>query len=130
MGFYHLPDHSILSFKVRILEKIYHPTNNPSLSTLLCRQREEFWIRELGTATPYSCNDKIDSVGNLTSPRCSSVNSMRLFGSSQRRKRSHGHRHYNRPHFHADVAFDTLLPYVQQLLGPTYSYQAVSAAGN
>ena len=42
---------------------------------------------------------------------------MRLFGSSQRRKRSHGHRHYNRPNFHADVAFDTLLPYVQQPLG-------------
>ena len=40
---------------------------------------------------------------------------MRLFGSSQRRKRSHGHRHYNRPNFHADVAFDTLLPYVQPL---------------
>ena len=37
--------------------------------------------------------------------------------SSQRRKRSHGHRHYNRPNFHADVAFDTLLPYIQQPLG-------------
>ena len=127
---FNLPDHSILSFKVRILEKIYHPTNNPSLSTPLRRQREEFWIRELGTAAPYGCNDKIDSVGNLTSPRCSSVNVMRLFGSSQRRKRSHGHRHYSRPNFHADVAFDTLLPYVQQPLGPSYSYQAVSAAGN
>ena len=42
---------------------------------------------------------------------------MRLFGSSQRRKRSYGHRHYNRPNFHNDVAFDTLLPYVQQPLG-------------
>ena len=29
----------------------------------------------------------------------------------------HGHRHYNRPNFHADVAFDTHLPYVQQPLG-------------
>ena len=45
---------------------------------------------------------------------------MRLFGSSQRRKRSHGHRHYSRPNFHADVAFDTLLPYVQQPLGLHY----------
>ena len=27
------PDHSILSMKVRILEKIYHHTNNPTLST-------------------------------------------------------------------------------------------------
>ena len=68
---FNLPDHSILSFKVRILEKIYHPSNNPSLSTPLRRQREEFWIRELGTAAPYGCNDKIYSVGNLTSLRCS-----------------------------------------------------------
>ena len=40
-----------------------------------------------------------------------------LFGRSQRRKRSHGHRYYNRPNFHADVAFYTLLPYIQQPLG-------------
>ena len=93
------PDHSILSFKVRILEKIYHPTNNPSPSTPLRRQREEFLIRKLGTAAPYDCNDKIDSVGKLTSSGCSSVNVMRLFGSSQRRKRSHGYRHYKRPNF-------------------------------
>ena len=71
----------------------------------------------MGTTAAYGCNDKIDFVGNLTSPRCSSVNVMRLFGCSQRRKRSHGHRHYNRPNFHADVAFDTLLPYIQQPLG-------------
>ena len=56
----------------------------------LYRQREKFWIRELDTAAPYGCNDKTVSVGNLTSPRCSSVNVMKLFGSSQRRKRSHG----------------------------------------
>ena len=114
---FNLPDHSILSFKVRILEKIYHPTNKPSLSTPLRRLGEGFWIRELGTAAPYGCNDKIDSVENLTSPRCSSFNVMGLFGSSQRRKRNHGHRHYNHPNFHADVAFDTLLPYVHQPLG-------------
>ena len=41
---------------------------------------------------------------------------MRLFGSSKRRKRSHGHRHCNSPNFHADVAFDTLFPHVQQTL--------------
>ena len=76
-----------------------------------------FFFRKLGTAAPYGCNDKIDSVGNLTSPKCSSVNVMRLFGSSQRRKRSHGHRHYNCLNFHADVTFETLLPYVQQPLG-------------
>ena len=46
--------------------------------------------------------------------RCRSVSVMRLFGSSQRHKRSHGHRHYNR---HVDVAFNTLLSYLQQPLG-------------
>ena len=105
------------------------PTNNPSLSTPLRRQREAFWIRELGTAAPYGCNDKIVSVGNLTSPRCSSVNVMSLFGSSQRRKGSHAHRHFNRPNFHADVAFDTLLPYVA-IRTSSYLYQAITAAGN
>lgn len=32
------PDHSVLSMKVRILEKIYHHTNSPSLSTPFHRQ--------------------------------------------------------------------------------------------
>ena len=41
------PDHSILSMKVRILEKICHPTNNPNLSTPFRRKREEYWIRLL-----------------------------------------------------------------------------------
>ena len=36
-----LPDHSILSMKVGISEKIYHPTNNPNLSTPFRRKREE-----------------------------------------------------------------------------------------
>jgi len=43
------PDYSSLSMKVRILEKIYHPSNNPILSTPLKktrRQKEEFesWV--------------------------------------------------------------------------------------
>ena len=55
---FNLPDHSILSFKVKkkILENVYNPSNDPSLSTPLRRQREEFWIRELGIAAPYGCN--------------------------------------------------------------------------
>ena len=44
---FNLLDHSILSFKVRILEKVYHPSNNPNLIAPLRRQREEYWIREL-----------------------------------------------------------------------------------
>ena len=109
-------DHSILSMKVRILEKIYHKTNNPTLSTPLRRQREEYWIKELGCATPYGCNDKIDSLGNLSSPGCDSVNVLNLFNKSIRRPRSHGHRRYNSPTIH-NVSFDSLLPLLQKPLG-------------
>ena len=38
------------------------------------------------------------------------------FNNTQRRKRSHGHRSYNKPAIH-DVSFDSLLPYVNQQLG-------------
>ena len=94
---FNLPDHSILSMKVRILEKIYHPTNNPSLSTPLRRKREEHRIRQLGTAAPYGCNDHMDSIGNLTSPGCESVNVLNLFDRTSRRHRGHGSRKYNKP---------------------------------
>ena len=111
------PDNSILSMKVRIIEKIYHHTNSPTLSTPFRRQREEHWIRKLGTAFPYGCNDNIGSIGNITSPQCSNLNVMGLFNNTPRRKRSHGHRSYNKPIIH-DVSFDSLLPYVNTPLGP------------
>ena len=110
------PDHSILSMKVRFIEKIYHPSNSPKLSTPLRRKREEYWIKELGTATPYGCNDKVDSVGNLSSPACSSTNVMELFNTSSRRRRSHGQRHYTRPILH-DISFRGLIKYVNAPLG-------------
>ena len=113
---FNLPDHSILSLRVRILEKIYHPTNNPNLSTPFRRKREDYWIKQLGTAAPYGCNDHIDSVGNLTSPGCQSVNVLQLFDKTARRRRSHGIRKYNKPDIH-DVSFDALLPFVNQQLG-------------
>ena len=110
------PDHSILSMKVRILQKIYHPTNNPNLSTPLRKQTEEYWIKELGTAIPYGCNDNIHSIGNLSSPKCSSLNVMSILNPSPRRKRSHGHRHYTSPDDH-DISFNDLLSYMQKPLG-------------
>ena len=76
-----------LSMKVRILERLYHPTNNPSFSTPFRRKREEHGIQQLGTAAPYGCNDHIDSIGNLTSPGCQSVNVLNLFDRTSR-----GHR--------------------------------------
>ena len=102
---FHLPDHSILYMKVRILEKIYHPTNNPNLSTPSRRK-----------AAPYGCNDHIDSIGHLTSPGCQSENVLNLFDRTSRRHRSHGSRKYNKPDIH-DVLFDGLLPFVNLQLG-------------
>jgi hypothetical protein len=111
------PDHSILSMKVRIIEKIYQHTNSPTLSTPFRRQQEEHWIRKVGTAFPYGCNDNIGSIGNIISPQCSNVNVMGLFTNTPRRKHSHGHRSYNKPIIR-DVSFDSLLPYVNIPLGP------------
>ena len=60
--------------RVRIIEKIHHRTTNPNLAASLRRQKEDYGIRELGTATPYGCNGKIDGIGILSSPTCRSVN--------------------------------------------------------
>jgi hypothetical protein len=38
-------------------------TNN---STRLRREKEDYWIRELRTATPYGCNDKVDGIGIIS----------------------------------------------------------------
>ena len=86
------------------------------MSTHFRRQREEFWIKTLGTASPYGCNDNLSSIGNLTSPSCSNTNVMNLFPSHSRRKRSHGHRHYT-PVWHNDISFDDLLPFINKPLG-------------
>ena len=103
--------------KVRILEKIYHPENKPINScTPFRRNREKHWIRQLGTAVPYSCNDHIDSIGNHTSPGCQSVNVFNLFDRTSRRHESHGPRRYNNPEIH-NVSFDGLLPFINLQLG-------------
>jgi len=100
----------------RIIEKIYHRTNNPNLATPLRSQKEDYWIQELGTATPYGCNDKIDGIGILSNPTCRSVNVVYIFNSAPRRKQSHGHRHYTSPILH-DVSLNDLLPFMQKPLG-------------
>jgi hypothetical protein len=73
------PDHSILSMRVRIIRKLYHRTNNSNLTTPLRGQHEDYWIRELRTATPYGCNDKFDGIDNLSNPTCRSMKVMDLF---------------------------------------------------
>jgi hypothetical protein len=45
--------------------KKYNEINNPILATPLHRQNENYWIRELGTATPYGCNHKIDGIDRV-----------------------------------------------------------------
>ena len=61
---FELPNHSILSIGVIVIEKIYHHTNSLNLSTHYHRERKEFWIKELGTASHYGCNDNVYSFGN------------------------------------------------------------------
>ena len=48
------------------------------------RQKEDYWIPKLGTATPYGCNDKLDGIGILCSPTSISVNVMNMFNSYSR----------------------------------------------
>jgi hypothetical protein len=113
--YFNSPYHSILSMRVWIL--IYHHPDCPNLSTPFRRQREDYWIKNLGTAFPYGCSDNIANVGNLTAPQTNNVNVMGLFQHRERRRYSHGHRTYTKPTIH-DVTFDSLLPYVNRKLGP------------
>jgi hypothetical protein len=113
------PDHSILFMRVRILENIKHYTNNPTVSTTFRRQRENHWIRILGTVFPYGCNDNINNLGNLTSPLTNNVNLLGLFPNNKRRRCSNGHRSYNRPIIQ-DVTPKSLLPDVNKSLSSHY----------
>ena len=101
--------------KVRILEKNYHPTNSPVINKNYRSEREEYWIRRLGTSIPYGCNDNNKSIGNLSNQYDNSINVMILFDKNPRRKRSHGNRHYTSPKMH-DVPINGLLPCIQKPL--------------
>ena len=77
---------------------LYYGMSLSSSSLTVCRHnRELFWIKELGTAMPYGCNDNIKGVGNLLSPGCSEINVMSLFNTIPRTKRSHGHKRIQHP---------------------------------
>ena len=58
----------------------------------------------------------MDSVGNLSSPRCSGTNVMALFTPQVRRFRSHGRRHYNKSSGYT-VKFEDLMVTLQKPLG-------------
>lgn len=83
-------------------------SNSPPLSAPFRTKKKEFWIRKLGIAFRYSCNDNVDCVGNLSSPQGHNVNVMRHFNNIERRKRINGFRFYNKPNKN-NVSFDSLL---------------------
>ena len=112
--------------RVRIIEKIYHMTNNPNLATPLRRQKEDNWIRELVTAIPYGCNDKIYGIGILSAPTCRSVNVIDIFNSVPRRKQSRGLRHYTSLIYH-DVSLNDYLPFMQKPLGMHHIHSKLSS---
>ena len=62
------------------------------------------------------CNDTIDTVGNLSSPGCNTVNVHNNFHHDTHRGRSHGIRKFNRPIIH-DVSFDSLMSLMQEPFG-------------
>ena len=65
-----------LNMMFRVIETIYHHTNNPKLSRPYRTDRDLFWIKQLGTAMPYGCNDNIKGIGNLSSPGNGKINVM------------------------------------------------------
>ena len=82
---------------------------SPSLSTPLRRERDFFWIKELGTAKAYGFNDQIKGVDTLSSTSCKKTNVYTLFNKHQRRKRSHGKRHYNEKAPQPESSVDALI---------------------
>ena len=90
------PEHSILSMRVCIIEKQikYHKTSNADLATHLRRQKRNYMTRELGTATPYDCNDKNSGINILSSPACRLVNVMDIFNAASWCIRRHHHCYY------------------------------------
>ena len=80
---FRLPGHSVADMKVQILEKIYYSSENPVNNRLHRRLRVLHWIKELGTAAQYGCNDEIKGVGTLSSPSCKHTNVLGIFNKQQ-----------------------------------------------
>ena len=115
---FHQPDHFVDDMRVQILEKVYCSSENPTLLTSICRTRELFWIKELGTAKPCGFNDQIKGVGTLSSISCKKTDIYSLFNKQAKRKRSHGERHYSKRAPRPDVAMSTLVDLVDMIEKP------------
>ena len=81
---FRLPGHLVADLKVQILERIYHFSENPVNIRLHRRLRELHWIKKLGTAAPYGCDDQIKGVGTLSSPSCKHTNVLGILNKQQR----------------------------------------------
>ena len=88
------------------------------MSTPLRRERELFWIKEFGTAKPYGFNDQIKGVGTLSSTSYKKTNVYMLFNKHQRRKRSHGTRHYNKKAPQPESSKDVLITLIDMIDQP------------
>ena len=71
-----------------------------------------------GNAATYGCNDQIKGVGTLSSPSCKHTNVLCIFNKQQRRKRSHGHRHYNKKAPQLDSSIDTFINLIDSIDQP------------
>ena len=59
--------HSLEDLQIKLIEQLTpEPNESQSSIDLRRRNREEFWIRELGTLNPYGLNDKIQPWGSLS----------------------------------------------------------------
>ena len=115
---FRLPGHSVVDMKVQILENIYRSSENPVNIELHRRLAKLHWIKELGTAAPYGYNDQIKGVGTLSSPSCKRTNVLGIFNKQQHRKRSHGHRHYNKKTPQLDSRIDTFINLIDSIDQP------------
>ena len=65
---FHISNHCIVDMKVQILEKVSHDSKSPEVQKRRRRDGELFWIKELGTAALYGCNNQVKGVVIITSP--------------------------------------------------------------
>ena len=86
----HFDDHGIENFSVQIIERI-DPRRKRHDKTIKDHRldREDYWMRELGTITPFGLNEKVRRVGNISQKN---VPVTQLFHVSQRRPGGHGRR--------------------------------------
>ena len=81
------------------------------------KTKQAKWHHKKKTPPKHSILIDIDSIGNLTSPACQSVNFLKsVWPNLSRRHRSHGSRKYKKPEIH-NASFDGLLPFVNFQLG-------------